>query len=42
MQTARQLGRAVAEQLRDAGADGMLARMRQRQAVSPPPPPDLD
>ena len=42
MQTARQLGRAVAEQLRDAGADGMLARMRQRRAVSPPPPPDLD
>lgn len=42
MQAAADLGHRVAEQLRAAGADSMLSRMREQQEVSPPPLPDLD
>lgn len=38
---ARQLGKTVAARLREAGADGMLARMREQQLASPAEPPDL-
>jgi hypothetical protein len=41
-QAAADLGRRVAEQLRAAGADDMLTRMREQQEVAPPPLPDLD